>query len=54
LFKAVQVETGLKGKALFAPIRVQLTGSIHGPELAKVLPILGKEELLNRLRKVRL
>ena len=53
MFKEVQVETGFKGKALFAPIRVQLIGSLHGPELASVLPILGKEEVLKRLRKAR-
>lgn len=53
LFKLVQTETGLKGKALFMPVRVQITGSIHGPELANLLPILGKEEVLMRLRKAR-
>jgi nondiscriminating glutamyl-tRNA synthetase len=54
LFKSVQLETGLKGKDLFMPIRVQITGVLHGPELANVLPILGKDEVLQRLRKVRL
>ena len=36
---AVKVQTGQKGKQLFHPIRVVLTGSDSGPELDKLLPI---------------
>lgn len=32
--------TGLKGKALFMPLRLALTGSDHGPELVKTIPLL--------------
>ena len=32
--------TGLKGKALFMPLRLAITGSDHGPELVKVIPLL--------------
>jgi nondiscriminating glutamyl-tRNA synthetase len=32
--------TGLKGKALFMPLRLAITGSDHGPELVKTIPLL--------------
>lgn len=37
--KAVQKETGKKGRELFHPIRVALTGAASGPELEKLIPI---------------
>ncbi|PYV28310.1 MAG: glutamate--tRNA ligase [Acidobacteria bacterium] len=37
--KSVQKETGRKGKDLFHPIRVALTGAVSGPELEKLIPI---------------
>ena len=43
IMKQVQKETGIMGKDLWAPIRVALTGQIHGPELPKTAEILGKE-----------
>ncbi|MCJ7662951.1 MAG: glutamate--tRNA ligase [Desulfobacterales bacterium] len=45
----VKKRTGLKGKQLFAPIRAALTGRAEGPELQKVLPLLGKKMILERL-----
>lgn len=47
--KAVQKETGHKGKKLFMPIRVAATGQMHGPELPKALYLLGKEVVSSRL-----
>ena len=38
--KAVQKETGYKGRDLFHPIRVALTGKASGPELEKLIPII--------------
>jgi nondiscriminating glutamyl-tRNA synthetase len=32
--------TGLKGKALFQPLRLAITGADHGPELVKAIPLL--------------
>lgn len=49
VFKEIQKETGIKGKNLFMPIRVALTGQTHGPELVEIIPILGKEKLIKRL-----
>jgi nondiscriminating glutamyl-tRNA synthetase len=37
--KAVQKETGKKGKDLFHPIRMAVTGAASGPELEKLIPI---------------
>jgi nondiscriminating glutamyl-tRNA synthetase len=47
--KAVQTETGVKGKGLFMPIRVALTGQMHGPDLNGTIWLLGREKVLARL-----
>ncbi|HZG11298.1 glutamate--tRNA ligase [Kurthia gibsonii] len=47
--KAVQKETGHKGKNLFMPIRVATTGEMHGPELTDALELLGKETVIARI-----
>lgn len=46
---ALQAKTGRKGKALFMPLRLALTGREQGPELKAVLPLLGRAEALARL-----
>ncbi len=46
---ALQAATGRKGKALFMPLRLALTGREQGPELRAVLPLLGRAEALARL-----
>jgi len=46
---ALKDETGRKGKTLFMPLRLALTGLRHGPELANLLPLLGRERALARL-----
>lgn len=40
LARRVGEKAGAKGKKLFMPIRIATTGSMHGPELARVLPLL--------------
>jgi len=40
---------GLKGKALFMPLRVALTGETHGPELADIFQLLSVSEIIKRL-----
>ncbi len=47
--KLIQKSTGIKGKNLFMPSRVALTGSLHGPEFAKIIYLLGKENILARV-----
>jgi glutamyl-tRNA synthetase len=46
---ALQQRTGRKGKDLFRPLRLALTGREHGPELAALLPLIGKAEVERRL-----
>lgn len=41
--------TGCKGKALFLPLRVALTGCMHGPEMSSVVDYLGREGVAERL-----
>jgi nondiscriminating glutamyl-tRNA synthetase len=43
-------ETGAKGAALFMVLRVAITGCMHGPDLDKLAALIGKENLLQRLR----
>jgi nondiscriminating glutamyl-tRNA synthetase len=50
--KAVQKATGVKGKNLWMPIRVAVSGLMHGPELPDTIALLGKEKALNHLNKV--
>ena len=47
--KAVQAASGAKGKALFMPLRLALTGLDHGPELKVLLPLVGRDEAVKRL-----
>ncbi len=51
LMKEIQKETRVKGKWLWMPIRVALTGHMHGPELPRVVEILGKEKIRRFLEK---
>ncbi len=48
-FRAAGEELGLKGRDLFVPIRVLLTGEDHGPDLALVVAALGSTETAARL-----
>jgi len=47
--EAVKIATGVKGKALFMPLRMALTGLDHGPELGALLPLIGPERAKARL-----
>jgi glutamyl-tRNA synthetase len=46
---ALKAATGRKGRALFMPLRLALTGLEHGPELKGLLPLLGRARVLARL-----
>ncbi|WP_379147922.1 glutamate--tRNA ligase [Paenibacillus sp. sgz500992] len=50
LIKEVQKETGHKGKALFMPIRVALTGQTHGRDLNVTIALLGRNRVIERLK----
>ena len=49
LTEALKAATGRKGKALFMPLRLALTGQSHGPDMAALLPLIGRDEALKRL-----
>ena len=46
---ALKARTGRKGRALFHPLRLALTGQENGPELALLLPLIGRFKALGRL-----
>ena len=46
---AVKAATGRKGKALFLPLRLALTGLDHGPEMKRLLPLIGRKNTSARL-----
>lgn len=46
---AVKAATGRKGRGLFMPLRLALTGLDHGPELAELLPVIGRARTLQRI-----
>lgn len=43
-------KTGLKGKVLFQPLRAALTGELDGPEMARLLPLIGPERARTRFQ----
>ncbi|GAB4392723.1 MAG: glutamate--tRNA ligase [Gammaproteobacteria bacterium] len=45
----LQQHLGVKGKALFQPLRVALTGMLHGPQLGPILELMGQQRVLQRL-----
>jgi len=48
--EALKAETGAKGRALFRPLRMAITGLEHGPEMASLLPLIGRDRIEKRLR----
>ena len=50
--KAVQKETGIKGKNLFMPIRIAVSGEMHGPELPETIYLLGREKSIQHIEKM--
>lgn len=51
MMESLKAKTGCKGKKLFMPLRLALTGKEHGPELAKLIPLLGGVLCLKRIAK---
>jgi glutamyl-tRNA synthetase len=49
LTAALKAETDRKGRALFLPLRRALTGRDHGPDMAALLPLIGKDRAIARL-----
>ena len=45
-------ELGLKGKNLYWPVRIVLSGSTKGPDLGVVISLLGKDRVEARIKKI--
>ncbi|WP_303870620.1 glutamate--tRNA ligase [Acetobacterium wieringae] len=52
ILKEIQKEEKIKGKMLFMPSRIMITGEMHGPDLALIMDVLGKDEVLDRIKSV--
>ncbi|WP_439650893.1 glutamate--tRNA ligase [Polycladospora coralii] len=52
LLKKVQKETGYKGKQLFMPIRVAVTGQSQGPDLRESISLIGADLVVRRLQAI--
>ncbi|MBC8183099.1 glutamate--tRNA ligase [candidate division KSB1 bacterium] len=52
MMKTVQNETGIMGKNLWMPVRIALTGDLHGPDLPMVAEILGREKCEKFIKQV--
>jgi glutamyl-tRNA synthetase len=50
--KTVSEATGAKGRALFHPLRLALTSEDQGPEMAALLPLMGRARVAERLRRI--
>lgn len=53
LAQALQQRLNLKGKALYQPLRVALTGQVDGPEMVKITELLGVTSMKSRLEKAK-
>jgi len=51
LFKSVSEAVSVKGKMLYMPVRLALTGSRHGPELAVIMAVLGPQRCAELLKQ---
>jgi nondiscriminating glutamyl-tRNA synthetase len=49
----VKVTTGLNGKALYSPIRFAAIAQEHGPEMNKILAIVGKTKILQNIKVIK-
>lgn len=50
--QALKDALGVKGKALFQPLRIALTGQSHGPELVGLLELMNDETIQQRFHQV--
>ncbi|MHB8124542.1 MAG: glutamate--tRNA ligase [Desulfitobacteriaceae bacterium] len=49
ILKQITKELKVGGKMVFMPVRIALTGQMHGPELNSIISLLGKGNILKRL-----
>ncbi|MCX7781404.1 MAG: glutamate--tRNA ligase [Negativicutes bacterium] len=49
VLKSITKELKVGGKKVYMPVRVALTGRMHGPDLANIIPLIGRERALERI-----
>ncbi|MDF2568870.1 MAG: gltX [Sporomusa sp.] len=49
ILKGITKELKLGGKKVYMPVRIAITGKMHGPELINLIPLIGKERTLRRM-----
>lgn len=52
LLKSVTKELKLGGKKVYMPLRIAITGKMHGPDLFHIIPLLGRERVLARMERM--
>lgn len=53
IMNRVEEESGCKGRNLWQPVRLMLTGQNHGPDLSGFMSAVGIRECINRLKNVK-
>jgi len=53
ILKEIQKQEKIKGKMLYMPSRIMITGEMHGPDLTLIMDVLGKDEILARLMSMK-
>lgn len=51
VLKSIVKDLKLNGKKVYMPIRVAISGQVHGPDLLRLIVLLGKERVLGRIAK---
>ena len=51
LLQSVSKTANVKGRDLYMPVRLGVTGALHGPELAVLIPIIGSAECIRRIEE---
>lgn len=51
ILKGITKELNLKGKDVFMPTRIALSGQMHGPDLDRIMALLGKDNIIVRLEQ---
>jgi nondiscriminating glutamyl-tRNA synthetase len=52
ILKSITKELKLGGKKVYMPVRIAITGRMHGPELINLIPLIGKERTLARMGRL--
>lgn len=50
LLKSLAKELALPGKKVYMPLRIAMTGKMHGPDLFNIIPVIGRERIIARVQ----